>query len=109
MVIVSGFNVYPAEVEQVVDMMPQVHEVAVVGYPAEETGESVHAFIVLSGNKLLTRDEIRAHCRKNLTKYKMPKTITIVEELPKTLVGKIDKKALVAKYLAVNLKGGDSE
>ncbi len=100
MIIVSGFNVYPAEIERVIDELPEVKEVAVVGYPDPDTSEAVHAFIVFDGEHLLSQEEIIRYCRKSLTKYKMPKTITVVKELPKTLVGKIDKKAIVATYLA---------
>ncbi len=102
MVIVSGFNVYPAEVEMIIDQLPEIAEVAVVGYPDEESGEAVHAYIVLNAEHTLSVEQILLHCRKNLTRYKVPHFLTIVEELPKTLVGKIDKKALVAQYLTKN-------
>lgn len=100
MIIVSGFNVYPAEVERVIDEIPQVQEIAVVGYPEENTGESVHAYIVFRGNEYLTKDDINAYCRKKLTKYKIPHHYHFVTELPKTPVGKIDKKALREEYIS---------
>jgi len=100
MIIVSGFNVYPAEVELIIDELPEVAEVAVVGYKDVETSEAPHAFIVFHDGMSLTEEQIIKHCRKKLARYKIPRTINLVSELPKTLVGKIDKKAIVAKYLA---------
>jgi long-chain acyl-CoA synthetase len=86
----------------VIDQLPEIAEVAVVGYPDEESGEAVHAYIVLTTEHTITVEQVLLHCRKNLTRYKVPHFITIVDELPKTLVGKIDKKALVAQYLTNN-------
>lgn len=100
MIIVSGFNVYPAEVELVIDELPEIAEVAVVGYKDEETGEVPHAYIVFHEGMSLEKEQIIKHCRKELARYKIPRSINFVSELPKTLVGKIDKKAIVAKYLA---------
>lgn len=100
MIIVSGFNVYPAEVERVIDQIPSIQEAAVVGYPEEHTGEAVHVYIVFKDGCELTKDDIVAHCRKKLTKYKIPHYFNFVKELPKTPVGKIDKKALRNEYFA---------
>lgn len=105
MIIVSGFNVYPAEIERVICELPGIKEAAVIGYPDDETYEAVHAFIVFVDKidkNFLSHDELIGHCSKNLAKYKIPKTITVVNELPRTLVGKIDKKAITANYTILN-------
>ena len=93
MVLVSGFNVYPNEVEEVVAGMPGVLECAVVGIPDERMGEAVKLVIV---KKIpdLTEEQVRDYCRKNLTGYKQPKVIEFRDELPKTPVGKILRREL---------------
>jgi long-chain acyl-CoA synthetase len=96
MIIVSGFNVYPNEVEQVINMLPGVVEVGVVGVEDEHSGESVKACVVRS-DPALTAEEIIAHCRKHLTAYKIPKIVQFYSELPKTNVGKILRRALRVK------------
>ena len=93
MILVSGFNVYPNEVEDVISELEGVQEVAVVGVPDDKTGEAVQAFVV-AGPAGVTEAEIREHCRANLTDYKRPKQIIFREELPKTSVGKILRRAL---------------
>ena len=100
MIIVSGFNVYPAEVERVIDVLTDVKEVAVVGLPNNDTGECVQAFVVLRENSMLTPEQIIIHSRKLLSKYKAPRRVYIIDELPKTLVGKVDKKLLVQNVLS---------
>ncbi len=93
MVLVSGFNVYPNEVEDVVAQCPGVLEVACVGVPDEKTTEAVKIFVVKKDPNL-TAEQIQAHCRENLTAYKCPKHIEFRTELPKTNVGKILRRAL---------------
>ena len=93
MVIVSGFKVFPNEVEDVVMMHPKVKECAVVGVPNANTGEFVKIFIVKK-DKSLTKDEIIAYCRENLTAYKIPKEVEFRDSLPKTNVGKILRREL---------------
>lgn len=93
MIDVSGFNVYPNEVEQVISMHPGVLEVGVVGVFDEESGERVKACIVKRDSNL-TSEEIIAHCREHLTGYKIPKIVEFYDELPKTNVGKILRRAL---------------
>lgn len=93
MILVSGFNVYPNEVEDVVAMHPGVLEVAVVGVPDERTGEAVKVFIV-KRDPALTAEAVIAHCRENLTAYKVPHQVEFRTELPKTNVGKILRRAL---------------
>ena len=93
MILVSGFNVYPNEVEDVIAMHPKVLEVAVVGVPDSHSGELVKAFVVKK-DPTLTVDEVKAHCETNLTGYKRPKQVEFRDELPKTNVGKILRRAL---------------
>ena len=93
MVLVSGFNVYPNEIEDVVTMMPKVLEAAVIGVPDEKSGEAVKLFIVKRDSSL-TKEEVMKHCKENLTGYKLPKYIEFRSELPKTNVGKILRKDL---------------
>lgn len=93
LVLVSGFNVYPNEVEGVIAMLPEVAEVAVIGVPDDCTGEAVKAFIVKKDSGL-TAETILEHCKKNLTRYKLPKHIEFRAELPKTNVGKVLRRAL---------------
>ncbi|GAB2729261.1 long-chain fatty acid--CoA ligase [Melaminivora jejuensis] len=93
MVLVSGFNVYPNEVEDVVALMPGVLECAVVGVPDEKTGEAVKLVIVRK-DPHLTEDDVRQFCRNNLTGYKQPRVIEFRDELPKTPVGKILRREL---------------
>lgn len=93
MIIVSGFNVYPNEVEQVIGMHPGVLEVGVVGIQDEESGERVKACIVRK-NPNLTAEQIISHCREHLTAYKIPKSVEFFNELPKSTVGKILRRSL---------------
>ncbi|WP_105257786.1 AMP-binding protein [Pseudoalteromonas sp. T1lg88] len=92
MIIVSGFNVYPNEVEDVLVSHPAVFEAAVIGKADERTGEAVHAFITIKQD--VDEQELQAFCREQLTNYKVPKHIHILEELPKSTVGKILRREL---------------
>lgn len=93
MIIVSGFNVYPNEIEDIVSAHPKVTEAAAVGIPDERTGETVKLFVVKADSSL-TEEEIVAYCRENMTAYKVPKNIEFREDLPKTNVGKILRREL---------------
>ncbi|SIR17198.1 long-chain acyl-CoA synthetase [Shewanella morhuae] len=93
MILVSGFNVFPNEVEEVVAMHPKVIEVAAVGVPNEASGELVKVFVVTK-DKSLTAEGIIKHCRIHLTGYKVPKLVEFRDELPKTNVGKILRREL---------------
>jgi long-chain acyl-CoA synthetase len=93
MILVSGFNVYPNEIEDVVAKCPGVLEVACLGVPDAKAGESVKVFVVKK-DESLTKDQIMSHCRENLTAYKCPKHVEFRTELPKTPVGKILRRAL---------------
>jgi long-chain acyl-CoA synthetase len=93
MILVSGFNVYPNEVEDVIAMHAGVLEVCAIGLPDDKSGEAVKVFIVKKDGSL-TEDAVRKHCEANLTAYKRPKLIEFRTELPKTNVGKILRRAL---------------
>ncbi|HYX33569.1 MAG TPA: AMP-binding protein [Oligoflexus sp.] len=93
MVLVSGFNVYPNEIEEVLAMHPKVMEAAVIGIPDDTSGEAVKAFVVKKDDTL-TEAELREWCEKNLTGYKRPRHYSFEKELPKTNVGKILRRKL---------------
>lgn len=92
MILVSGFNVFPSEVEEVATLHPKIIEAAAVGVPDDVAGERVKLFVVANGT--VTTDEVRQHCRKHLTGYKRPTIIEFRDELPKTNVGKILRREL---------------
>jgi len=94
MILVSGFNVYPSEVEGVLHTHPAVMEVAVIGIPDAYRGEAVKACVVFKPDAVATEKELLEHCKKDLTDYKIPKKIEIRESLPKTAVGKILHRVL---------------
>ncbi len=93
MILVSGFNVYPNEIEEVVMMHSKVLEVAAIGQPSDASGEVVKIFVVRKDDSLTTEDII-AHCREHLTGYKVPKLVEFRDELPKSNVGKILRRVL---------------
>lgn len=100
MILVSGFNVYPNEIEEVLASHPGVLEVAAVGVPDEHTGEAIKVFVVRR-DAALTEAELRSWCRQELTGYKRPKVYEFREELPKSNVGKILRRVLRDKEKAV--------
>ncbi|WP_132999812.1 long-chain fatty acid--CoA ligase [Luteimonas arsenica] len=93
MILVSGFNVYPNEIEDVIAMMPGVLEVAAVGVPDEKSGEAVK-LVIVKKDPSLTAEQVKAHARNELTGYKQPRYIEFRDELPKTNVGKILRREL---------------
>jgi long-chain acyl-CoA synthetase len=93
MVLVSGFNVYPNEVEDVVSQLPGVMECAVVGVPDEKSGEAVK-LVIVKKDAALTEAQVRDYCKNHLTGYKQPKVVEFRAELPKTAVGKILRREL---------------
>jgi long-chain acyl-CoA synthetase len=93
LIVVSGFKVFPNEVEECLARHPDVVESAVIGIPDETTGEAVKAFVV-SRNPALTAENIKAHCKKHMTGYKIPKVVVFKDELPKSPVGKILRRLL---------------
>ncbi|MDH3977849.1 MAG: AMP-binding protein [Gammaproteobacteria bacterium] len=97
MIIVSGFNVYPNEVENIVTLHPDVVEAACVGATDERGGEVVKVFVVLKAGAKTTVDDIRTHCREELAAYKVPKLVEFRDALPKSAVGKILRRELRQK------------
>ena len=93
MIKVSGFNVYPNEVENVLAAHPKVLEVAAIGVTDSKSGEAIKAFVV-KRDPSLTVEELKAYCHENLTNYKIPRHFEFRTELPKTNVGKILRRAL---------------
>jgi len=97
MIICGGFNVYPRDVEEVLFQHPAVQEAAVVGLPDEYRGETVKAFVVLKEGMTATEQEIVDFCSEHLAKYKVPRTVEFRTELPKSTVGKVLRRELVAE------------
>ena len=95
MIIVSGFNVFPNEVEACIALHPDVADVAVVGVPDEGTGEAVRAFVVAT--RQLSVEELRKHCKDILVNYKVPTRFSFLAEIPKNAVGKALRRELRAQ------------
>jgi acyl-CoA synthetase (AMP-forming)/AMP-acid ligase II len=105
MVIVGGYNVYPREVDEVLFAHPAVKEAASTGAPDAYYGETVCAFVVAKEGAPIDTNELIEHCKKNLAPYKVPSRIYLLDALPRTTVGKIDKLAL-RERLSVPVAGG---
>nr|WP_250638347.1 AMP-binding protein [Yoonia vestfoldensis] len=99
MILVSGFNVYPNEIEDVIAAHPDVVEVAVIGVADGAAGEAVKAYVV-ARDESLSKDDLRSYCKDHLTGYKVPKFVEFRDELPKSNVGKILRKDLRAQEQA---------
>jgi long-chain acyl-CoA synthetase len=99
MILVSGFNVFPNELEDVISQHPKVLECAAIGIPDEKSGEAIKVFIVKK-DEGLTKEEVIKFCREQLTSYKVPKIIEFRNDLPKSNVGKILRKDLRAETMA---------
>jgi long-chain acyl-CoA synthetase len=100
MIIVSGFKVFPNEVESVLTMHGSIIEAGCIGVPDPRSGQAVKAFVVVRQSESVTMEEIRAHCRERLTGYKVPKYVEFRDSLPKTNIGKILRRALVEEPAA---------
>jgi long-chain acyl-CoA synthetase len=100
MVKTSGFQVWPREIEEVISTHPGVLEVGVAGVPDSVKGEVTKAWVVLKAGHTVTEEEVRAYCRERLAPYKVPATVEFRKELPKTMVGKVLRRALVAETRA---------
>jgi len=98
MIISGGMNVYPAEIEAVLEQHPGIYEAAVFGIPSQEWGEVVHATVVRSPGSSLTGADITAFARGHLASYKVPRSVDFVDELPRTGSGKLLKRQLRAPY-----------
>ena len=91
----GGFNVYPREVEDALFEHPAVVDVGVIGIPVGSQDQRVKAFVVLEEGQAVTEQELITFCSERLARYKLPRTVVLLDELPKTAIGKIDKKLLV--------------
>jgi len=100
MIITGGFNVYPREVDEVLFAHPKIKEACVIGVPDAHSGERVKAFVVLKDGQAATPEEIIDYCREKLVRYKVPKYVEFVDDLPKSAVGKILRKELRRMDLA---------
>ena len=94
LIIVSGFNVYPAEVEDVLDSHPAVAQAVVIGVPHPHSGESVKAYVVVADGVSVEEDDLIQHCEAHLARYKCPQKVMFVEEIPQSATGKVLRKAL---------------
>ena len=97
MIIVSGFNVYPSDVEEVAMQHQKILEAGCIGVSGKNGQELVKLFVSVVEGETITEDEILEHCRNNLTAYKVPKLLEIVDEIPKSNVGKILRRELREK------------
>lgn len=98
LILVGGLNVYPHEVEEVLCSHPAVAEAAVVGMPHERRGEEPRAYVVLQPGMQATAEQLLAHCRENLARYKVPAGIELRSELPKTMIGKVLRRVLIDEH-----------
>lgn len=105
MILSSGYNVYPRDIEELFFQHPKVKEAAVVGYPHPKRGEAIKVFVVVKEGDSITKDELMQYCVENLAKYKLPADIEFREALPKSNIGKILKRELRADALAEGEKG----
>jgi len=100
MIISGGMNIYPAEIESALDEHPDIFDVAVFGIPSDEWGESVHAVVVVADGASLTEADVVAFAREKIASYKVPRSVSFVDELPRTGSGKILKRELRAPFWA---------
>ena len=107
LIIASGYNIVPREVEEVLFMHPAVKEAAVAGVPDAKRGESVKAFVVLKDAQKATEAEIRDFCRENLAAYKVPRAVEFRSDLPKSLAGKVLRRVLVEEEKAKETSGSE--
>lgn len=94
MIISSGFNVYPRDIDELMHTHPRVLRACAFGVPDEKRGEAVKLCVVLKPGESMTADEVIEFCRQNLTAYKIPREVEFLEELPLTAIGKVDRKEL---------------
>ena len=100
MIISGGMNIYPAEIEAALERHEDVFDVAVLGIPSEEWGESVHAVVVVRPDVALSEQQVIAFAREHLAGYKVPRSVSFSEELPRTGSGKILKRILREPFWA---------
>jgi len=109
MIIAGGFNIYPRDIDEVLFEHPKVQEAVAVGIPDEYRGETVKAYIVLKEGESCTEEEIIGFCRERLAAYKAPRTVEFRDELPKTMVGKVLRRALREEEIARMKESGESK
>jgi long-chain acyl-CoA synthetase len=100
LIITGGFNVYPTEVEEVLRELPEIADAAVVGLPSPHGGEDVVAAVVLEPGAMLDEDAVRTACKERLAAYKVPRSVTAVEEMPRSVIGKVLRRQVRARLLA---------
>jgi long-chain acyl-CoA synthetase len=94
LIIASGFNIYPRDIEEVLYEHPAIQEAVVIGVPDPYRGEDVKAFVVLKAGKTVNEEEVIQYCKQNMAAYKVPRSVEFRDQLPKTQVGKILRRAL---------------
>ena len=99
LIIVSGFNVYPAEVEEVLAAHPAVAQAAVIGVPHPHSGEAVKAYVVTADGASVEEDDLIQHCEAHLARYKCPQKVMFVDEIPQSATGKVLRKELRGRRL----------
>jgi acyl-CoA synthetase (AMP-forming)/AMP-acid ligase II len=106
MIVSGGENVFPGEVEDLLTGMPGVAEASVIGVDDDEFGQRLHAYVVLDAGSTLTEDDLKAHVRAHLARFKVPREITMLSELPRNATGKVLKRELAARRRDPNLSSG---
>ena len=108
MILASGYNIYPDEIDRVLSAHPDVMESATIGVPDEKRGETVKSFVVLHPQRQVTADELIAYCRQNLAAYKVPRMIEFRDSLPKSTVLKVLRRELRQQETAA-MRGSSEE
>jgi long-chain acyl-CoA synthetase len=104
MILASGFNIYPREVEEVLYEHPGILEAAIIGVPDDYRGETTKAVVVAKAGQTLDKVQLNQFCRKNLAAYKVPKIYEFRDELPKSIIGKVLKRQLIEESIAAQEK-----
>ena len=94
MIISSGFNVYPRDIDELLYTHPKVLDAGAIGVPDPIRGEAIKLFLVLKPGEIITEDEVIAFCRESLAAYKVPRYVEFLEDIPRTNMQKVDRKAL---------------
>ena len=105
MIIAGGFNIYPRDIDEVLYEHPKIADAVTIGIPDTYRGETVKVFVVVKPGETLSEEEVIAHCRQRLARYKVPRHVEFRQELPKTIVGKVLRKELRAEELSKSLEG----
>jgi long-chain acyl-CoA synthetase len=108
MIIAGGYNIYPRDIDEVLYAHPKIREACVIGIPDAYRGETVKAFIALETGQNITEDEVRAWCKEKLASYKVPKQVEVMDELPKSAIGKVLRRKLKEMEMAKTKAAGGS-